>query len=151
MGLYGHKIVWIFPGWYGTHWWQTENQDGCSRKQMDRAAEGHLVFGHFYLNPKQKRGIAGLTPEEFVQAFQKRQHWTSYTHYDFVAGPCYDVIWTLALALNNTVTVMHREGRVILNHNISCPCNCCNFSRSNHTNVTYRSEKPYDRSNQYYI
>ncbi|KAL5009805.1 hypothetical protein ScPMuIL_012110 [Solemya velum] len=71
MGLYGHKIVWIFPGWYATHWWQTENQDGCSREQMDRAADGHLVTGHFYLNPKQKRGIAGLTPRRVCSSFPK--------------------------------------------------------------------------------
>lgn len=77
---------------------------------MDIVADGHLVNGNFYLNPKEERGLSGLAPAEFMQAFGKKLQGASYPQFEYVSGPCYDVIWALALGLNNTVTAMHRRG-----------------------------------------
>lgn len=74
-------------------------------------AAGHLITGHFFLNPKEKRGIAGLTASEFMDIFNERRNGETSQH-DFVAGPSYDSIWSLALALNNTMDLMRKKGNV---------------------------------------
>ena len=62
LGLYGPRIVWILASWYSSEFWR-ENLDEvpCSVEQMEQAVDGAFLFGFAFLNPKEERGIAGMT------------------------------------------------------------------------------------------
>ena len=46
--MYGKKYVWFFIGWYEDNWFNSEKHlkeenIGCSRQEMEKAAEGHFT------------------------------------------------------------------------------------------------------------
>ena len=62
IGLYGPKIVWFFYGWYSSEFWRTKLDDvPCTEEEMELAADGAFVFGYFFYNQRDERGIADLT------------------------------------------------------------------------------------------
>ena len=63
IGLYGPKIVWMFPGWYSGEFWR-RNLDNvpCTLEEMEEAADGAFIFAYYFKNPnKDERGLTGLT------------------------------------------------------------------------------------------
>ena len=108
-------MVWLYPGWFAANWWR----DGlkllsCSLEQMDVAADGHILTGFFTYNPKLERGIAGLNELEYRQIYNSRVNQTKdHVTYDLLKGRCYDLIWLIALVLNNTMNRMTEMGRYL--------------------------------------
>ena len=53
--MYGKKYVWFFIGWYEDNWFNSEKHlkeenIGCSRQEMEKAAEGHFTTEAFQWN-----------------------------------------------------------------------------------------------------
>lgn len=62
VGLYGAKIVWIFPGWYSTKFWTVESDDSnCTVSQMEQVVEGAFLTAPIFRNVKEQRGAANIT------------------------------------------------------------------------------------------
>jgi len=60
--MYGPKIVWVFFGWYSAGFWLQPQADvDCTPEQMTSAVEGAFFTSAVYYNPKEERGIAGMT------------------------------------------------------------------------------------------
>jgi hypothetical protein len=111
--MYGPKMVWLFPGWYGSKWWEIDSGgDDCSQAQIELVVEGAVMFGSFKRNPNtDQRGVAGLTAGEFDDQYHEYiNHSSTYTSYEYVAAPCYDSVWLAALVFNNTINVMAEQG-----------------------------------------
>ena len=59
-GLYGPKIVWMFPNWFSLGFWRTELQGvKCTEHEMTQAIEGAFLFGFSYIHDG--KSIAGIT------------------------------------------------------------------------------------------
>ena len=59
-GLYGPKIVWMFPNWFSLGFWRTELQGvKCTEHEMTQAIEGAFLFGFSYIHDG--KNIAGIT------------------------------------------------------------------------------------------
>ncbi|KAL3832356.1 hypothetical protein ACJMK2_024008, partial [Sinanodonta woodiana] len=101
-GLYGPKIVWMFPGWYEEYWWRNYLEEiPCTREEMDQAAEGHISTGFFYLNPNSVNMISNMTVQEFESEYRNIEGYDKIDKtYEFIASKCYDVIWASSLALD---------------------------------------------------
>ncbi|XP_052245674.1 gamma-aminobutyric acid type B receptor subunit 1-like [Dreissena polymorpha] len=112
LGMYGKKIVWIFPGWHSENFWQSRLDDiGCTAEQMNAAAEGSFLTSAIFYNPIEERGIANITSFEFKSRLTTHPSYNPATRdYDFVSGQCYDHIWLCALALNCTITALESMG-----------------------------------------
>ncbi|XP_052256428.1 gamma-aminobutyric acid type B receptor subunit 1-like [Dreissena polymorpha] len=112
LGMYGLKIVWIFPGWYAENFWQTHQNDiGCTSEQMNAAVEGSFLTSAIFYNPIEERGIANITSSEFQKRFTSHPSYNQATSgYDIVSGQCYDHIWLGAMALNCTVSALESMG-----------------------------------------
>ncbi|XP_052233278.1 gamma-aminobutyric acid type B receptor subunit 1-like [Dreissena polymorpha] len=112
LGMYGKKIVWIFPGWHSENFWQSRLDDiGCTAEQMNAAVEGSFLTSAIFYNPIEERGIANITSFEFKSRFSTHPSYNPATRdYDFVSGQCYDHIWLCALALNCTITALESMG-----------------------------------------
>ncbi|XP_045168365.2 gamma-aminobutyric acid type B receptor subunit 2-like [Mercenaria mercenaria] len=112
VGLYGPKIVWVFVGWYSSHFWRV-NLDNvkCLEHEMDLAAEGSFITGPVFQNPVEERGFANLTAKEFDYLYHHHKTYTpEMKQYDIVAHHCYDSIWVSAIALNCTIRKLKEIG-----------------------------------------
>ena len=52
----------MFVGWFSSEFWRIKlDEVSCTAQEMELAADGAFVIGHYYWNPLIERGIAGLT------------------------------------------------------------------------------------------
>ncbi|XP_052793446.1 gamma-aminobutyric acid type B receptor subunit 1-like [Mya arenaria] len=112
VGLYGAKIVWVFAGWYSSTFWLVKQDDiDCTQEQMALVAEGAFLTSAVNFNPREERGIHGMTVSEFLDRyFNDPGYNTDLDMYKSVVGQSYDHIWIAALALNCTDSELTRRG-----------------------------------------
>ena len=108
--MYGPKYVWIITGWYTEGWWdRAYASTDCTAEQLALAAEGAIGTGPVYINPRQERGVAGLTSDEWLAAYLER-----IDNQNFVGVPLaamgYDAAWATAMALNFTDAHLTKMG-----------------------------------------
>lgn len=106
--------MWLITGWLEEDWWlHIDNKTGidCTVNQLKEAIEGHFAIRTIYLNPKEEAGVAGLTAAEFQRAYYNKTD-NQVFFGDIKASLSYDCTWAIALALNDTLTNLTREGKL---------------------------------------
>ncbi|XP_060583730.1 gamma-aminobutyric acid type B receptor subunit 1-like [Ruditapes philippinarum] len=112
IGLYGPKIVWMFPSFFtSTFWKQKLDRHGCTESQMKLVVEGIFLTVNVNRNPVDIRGIANITVSEFDNAYINSTEYSRETQmYDVIAPLCYDTIWVAASALHCADQNMIKSG-----------------------------------------
>lgn len=80
--------------------------------------------GKLAFNPAAEKGVAGLNVEEFLNLYYEQSNYTKPYGWEY-AGPVYDAVWALALALNSTVQKMMQNGKKIKKVPIYFTCDIC--------------------------
>ncbi|XP_052793391.1 gamma-aminobutyric acid type B receptor subunit 1-like [Mya arenaria] len=117
VGLYGAKIVWVFAGWYSSTFWLVKQNDiDCTQEQMALVADGAFLTSAVNFNPREEKGIHGMTVSEFLDRYYNDTGYnTDLDMYKSVVGQSYDHIWIAALALHCTDTELTRRDGTKLN------------------------------------
>lgn len=62
VGLYGPKIVWVFPGWYSTKFWIINPHEvNCTTEEMILVVEGAFLTAPIFRNVLDELGVANIT------------------------------------------------------------------------------------------
>lgn len=110
-GLYGAQYAWIVVHWYPHDWWTlADSNTDCTPKQLLDAINGIFYMGMTYANPRNERGLAGVNYTELVELFDEATKGRVVPGKEKVSSQ-FDALWTVALALNKTVTTLKESGR----------------------------------------
>lgn len=109
--MYPRYVFFAIP-WYVDRWWTVEEDSyGCTVEQREEVLEHsitlmNLPFAKFLNGSLETDTGNGLTVDEYfdtVDLGYLNKPPLNLSFYDDVAPVCYDAMWTLALALNNTI------------------------------------------------
>ncbi|KAL0985317.1 hypothetical protein UPYG_G00155400 [Umbra pygmaea] len=103
------RFQWIFPGGLQGKWWEDANSSRCTTDDLQTAMEGLITVDVTPLSNRQKTGISGRTPQEYLEAYNRellrRELDSSKFH-----GFAYDGVWVMAKVLTNVIeSIRHRE------------------------------------------
>ena len=96
----------------------TGNLYSCTREEMHTAVHGSLIL-HYRLDPINQSMVtdSGLTYKEFLQQYNQRVHAYNTYHPKGIIAPSvwaasyFDAVWSLALALNNSIDALYGMGK----------------------------------------
>ncbi|XP_077992221.1 gamma-aminobutyric acid type B receptor subunit 2-like [Glandiceps talaboti] len=107
-GMYGPKYVYIMPGWYYTHWWRKAPTD-CTPEEMDNVTKGYIGLDPFPVTDNVEIvNFTGKPPNEEEMNFYKAFRASILESYSYNAYS-YDMIWTIALALNSADNILRHS------------------------------------------
>ncbi|XP_065916335.1 gamma-aminobutyric acid type B receptor subunit 2-like [Dysidea avara] len=111
--LVGPGFVWIFPGWFQPNWWNVSDAD-CTAEEMKTALEHSLAYGVNSIFTSNLSRI--ITSQKNVSQFQSdlatieniygNVMTDTIVHFGYV----YDAMWTIALALNSSISILEDRG-----------------------------------------
>ncbi len=108
-GLTGRDFVWILLGDYFDGWWLHLQKMQCTEEQMLEAIESMIILSNTrQISDENFSSIVGQNKSEFWDDFSR--HLKQNTGLDFVESQTprvfqsYDAVWTIAKALNITLT-----------------------------------------------
>ncbi|XP_033112955.1 gamma-aminobutyric acid type B receptor subunit 2-like isoform X2 [Anneissia japonica] len=104
-GMHKNKYVWLLVGWYSNEWWRTTDGTSCSRKELMRATDRVFFIDSLNLAIEDTPTVSGLKPSEFESSFAKRSTEPSSPY----APQTFDAVWTIYLALRDTIAVIGRN------------------------------------------
>ena len=70
-----------------------------------------LLTGVVYLNPREEKGLAGITAQQFLKIYNERVDYRSLNG-DSMVGQGFDAAWAVALALNRTQQILEERGKL---------------------------------------
>ncbi|XP_065892670.1 gamma-aminobutyric acid type B receptor subunit 2-like isoform X2 [Dysidea avara] len=111
-GLAGPDFVWLFPGWFHPSWWNV-NDDECTAKEMGSSLDHSLVL---VANSEVKSNLSRIIVSKKTMAQYEEELADKSTLSDvktdvfLSVGFVYDAIWTIALALNSSISVLAERG-----------------------------------------
>ncbi|XP_065917614.1 gamma-aminobutyric acid type B receptor subunit 1-like [Dysidea avara] len=112
--LAGPDFVWFIPGWFRANWWAAVDGTDCSAEEMERSLEHTLGgLGNSILDYDPDRVLASeKTVAQFKQDLDKKNEMLGPVNTDIFLniGYVYDAAWTIALALNASISVLEEKG-----------------------------------------
>ncbi|ELU10782.1 hypothetical protein CAPTEDRAFT_200216 [Capitella teleta] len=103
-GLIDSRHVWIMHYGNNPRWMDKGTDDGlCSVEDIRRAADGHLVIRDVTLREDDVIPLCGLSVQQFLHEYHQMAEAMGVAPSDFYAPLTYDAIWSLVLALNDSV------------------------------------------------
>ncbi|KAI1715550.1 7 transmembrane sweet-taste receptor of 3 GCPR domain-containing protein [Ditylenchus destructor] len=105
--MFGPNYLWILPGYHRSDWWlEPERRTNCTQQQIDQVLEGH-----FALEFAPMRGFTNerLVADRSLSSVQRellescRNEGQLCEDMDVHSAYAYDGMWTLALALNQSI------------------------------------------------
>ena len=110
-GLFGSKVVWMFPNWLSVPWYKTEDPSvACSPEDRQSVVEGALYLGQAYEHPFNETGLAGLSFKGFDREFRR---WTRHippSEHESLRASYFDSVWAAAIGLNLTLAKLREMG-----------------------------------------
>ncbi|XP_065916310.1 gamma-aminobutyric acid type B receptor subunit 2-like isoform X2 [Dysidea avara] len=110
----GPNFVWLLPGWFLPDWWNVTDSD-CDAEEMRDALEHSLVFvdNGKLINDASRMLVSNKNVSQFKEDLQNKT--TIYgvdTDVDVGSrvGYIYDAVWTIALALNSSISILEDRG-----------------------------------------
>ncbi|XP_067036443.1 gamma-aminobutyric acid type B receptor subunit 2-like [Acropora muricata] len=109
--FYGPKVVWILmAGGYQPKWW-THKDVNCTEYEMRSALGNHLSTEALMIGTDKQETVAGKTVQElydeYLMELSKSPYKDKDPHRD--AAFAYDAVWTIALTLNKSITVLQQQ------------------------------------------
>ncbi|XP_077992220.1 gamma-aminobutyric acid type B receptor subunit 2-like [Glandiceps talaboti] len=106
-GMYGPRYVYIMPGWYHKKWWK-ETPTNCTVDQMDIITKGYIGVDALPVTDHLERiNFTGKPPTKEEMNFYRdfrasilESDYNTYVEYS------YDIIWSIALALNSADNIL---------------------------------------------
>lgn len=118
-GMTHMEYVWILHGWYPENWWKASAEGDCSSSQMVDVLNLSIIIEHqLDLARIHNATVSGYTPQTLLALYRKRLDETSYS-FSPVFAVAYDAVWTLALALNKTITQLGSNSGAKYNRTVS--------------------------------
>ena len=111
MGLYGPHIVWITVNFLESDWTkEAPLYTSCTTQQIETTLNYALFMGPSTVNQGNETGIAGITESEFDSKYMSFFN-NTWPYGSLYRMPSYDSVWAAALALNDTLTKLQKQGR----------------------------------------
>ena len=108
-GLYGDRYAYIAVGWYTTKSWVDVPQDvDCSSAQIREAMAYVITVGNLGLGELDATSVSGMTSVQLEDVLKTRL--AGQLFIGRRARNAYDAVWSVALALNETETVLEQSG-----------------------------------------
>ncbi|XP_077992223.1 gamma-aminobutyric acid type B receptor subunit 2-like [Glandiceps talaboti] len=108
-GMYGPRYVYIIPGWYYKNWWR-ESPTDCTIDEMNTVSNGYIGLDAFTATDQLKRiNFTGKPPNDEEMDFYKYFRRSILETYSYDAYS-YDMIWTMAIALNAADNILRHRG-----------------------------------------
>ncbi|XP_065892681.1 gamma-aminobutyric acid type B receptor subunit 2-like isoform X2 [Dysidea avara] len=111
-GLAGPDFVWMFPGWFHPSWWNVSDAE-CTAKEMGSSLDHSLVLvANSEVKSNQSRIIvSNKTVAQYEEELANKSTLSDVKTDVFLSvGFVYDAIWTIALALNSSISVLAEKG-----------------------------------------
>ena len=102
---------------YSTNFTYNGRRYVCSAEEITRAMEGYLL-SHTKLDTENSTElVSGITFKEYFKKYQERvKEYNENSSTTEWANPTYDGVWSLALALNNSIPKLNRIGLSLSNY-----------------------------------
>ncbi|XP_065916318.1 gamma-aminobutyric acid type B receptor subunit 1-like isoform X2 [Dysidea avara] len=110
--LAGPDFVWLFPGWFQPNWWNISGIN-CTVEEMRTALEHSLGFrGNSELTNDVSRVIVSSKNVSQFESDLADKTTSGNVETDVLlsVGYVYDAIWTIALALNSSISILEDRG-----------------------------------------
>lgn len=108
-GFYGSNVVWILmSGGYRERWW-TYNDVNCTEHEMRKALGNHLSTEALMIGTDKQKTVAGKTVQELYDEYIMELSKSPYKNPHRQAAFAYDAVWTIALTLNRSITVLKHQ------------------------------------------
>lgn len=108
----GHGFVWVFVGAYQDEWWQNEAVCTCNLTKAD--VESVILVSSQVKNTSNKTLVSGTTYAELKAKYLERLYkWcpkTVGTKPNTFFSTTYDAVWTIGMAINNTLDLLTEVG-----------------------------------------
>ncbi|XP_077998729.1 gamma-aminobutyric acid type B receptor subunit 1-like [Glandiceps talaboti] len=99
LGMYGPKYVWMIPSrWLKQGWWLANESVSCTLDELVLAIDGMIGMDVNTWDTSGQATVSGKTSTEI-----KLEYETKYSVSNGYGSLSYDGIWSMALALNNSV------------------------------------------------
>ena len=116
-GFFGPKIVWLLPGDFTIGWWK-KFDTSCTPRQILLAAGNYITVDNAYYGVNDDvPDDNGITRRQFLDEYHRRTDEYIFPG-DLQATTTYDAVWTIARALNATISDLRNTGKT------SEPANC---------------------------
>ena len=132
-GLVGPDFVWMIPGWYRANWWAAVDGTNCTAEEMSKALEHTLGgYGNGLFDNDPTRILVSYkvclivkgyklhvlyymlctqNVKQFKQELDSKSATESVKTDMFLnVGYVYDAAWTIALALNSSISMLEERG-----------------------------------------
>ncbi len=116
-GLFGSKIVWMFPNWFSLSWYKTEDLSiACSPQDRQAVVEGALYLGQAYEHPFNETGLAGFTFPKFDHEFRRWTRDLPPSGHESMRASYFDSVWAAAMGLNLTLAKLRDTGEFVVQY-----------------------------------
>ncbi|XP_031566705.1 gamma-aminobutyric acid type B receptor subunit 2-like isoform X2 [Actinia tenebrosa] len=114
---YGQQYAWILLDGYDDDWWKKEDKDvPCTQQELQKGFEGVIILTNLGIRlDRHTSTISGMTSQEFIQKYEAESKQSANEGQAGQAGFAYDAAWALALALNQSETVLSKRNESLGN------------------------------------
>uniref|UniRef100_A0A914DKM6 Gamma-aminobutyric acid type B receptor subunit 2 n=1 Tax=Acrobeloides nanus TaxID=290746 RepID=A0A914DKM6_9BILA len=102
--MYGTNYVWILPGYHEDKWWKNVEETNCTQSDLEEVLKWHFALEFAPERPNIEMPVVGNKSVHQVRDELKEFCDHRRCIHDIHSSYAYDGIWTLALALNRTIT-----------------------------------------------